>query len=69
MEEAETGGYTVLNLEEVEDSAPKAGLAPAVEARFAREDLGLERGLAFIVFGAPYNGPGYAELIPGWWSS
>jgi mannose-6-phosphate isomerase-like protein (cupin superfamily) len=129
------GNYTVLNLEEVEDSAPKAGMAPAVEARFAREDLGLERsgislqrlapnermpfghhqreqeevyvvvegsgtvalddevvdvrtwdavrvppetmrcfeagedGLGFIAFGAPYNGPGDAEMTPGWWSS
>jgi mannose-6-phosphate isomerase-like protein (cupin superfamily) len=129
------GKYTVMNLGEVEDSAPKAGMAPAVEARFAREALGLERagislqrlapnarmpfghhqreqeevyvvvegsgqvalddeivevrtwdavrvpaetmrcfeagddGLGFIAFGAPYNGPGDAEMTPGWWGT
>ncbi len=35
-------GYTVKNLKEVEDSAPKFGLSPGLEARFAREPLGLE---------------------------
>jgi mannose-6-phosphate isomerase-like protein (cupin superfamily) len=35
-------GYTVKNLTEVEDAAPKFGLAPAVEARFARDALGAE---------------------------
>jgi len=36
-------GYTILNLEDVEDAAPAFGMAPALEARFAREALGLER--------------------------
>jgi mannose-6-phosphate isomerase-like protein (cupin superfamily) len=31
--------YTVMNLEDVEDAAPKFGLAPDLEARFAREPL------------------------------
>jgi mannose-6-phosphate isomerase-like protein (cupin superfamily) len=31
--------YTIRNLKKVEDSALKFGLAPAVEARFAREPL------------------------------
>ncbi len=35
-------GYTIKNLKEVEDSAPKFGLSPGLEARFAREPLGLE---------------------------
>jgi quercetin dioxygenase-like cupin family protein len=36
-------GYELINLREVEDSAPKFGLAPALEARFARDALGAER--------------------------
>ena len=34
-------GYTIVNLKEVEDQAPKFGLAPNIEARFARIPLGL----------------------------
>jgi uncharacterized cupin superfamily protein len=41
-------GYTVKNLKQVEDGAVKFGLAPALEARFAREDLGCEQvGLSY----------------------
>ena len=36
-------GYTVVNLMEVEDQAPKFGYAPHLESRFARRALGLER--------------------------
>jgi mannose-6-phosphate isomerase-like protein (cupin superfamily) len=36
-------GYTVANLKEVENSAERFGLAPAVEARFARTTLAAER--------------------------
>lgn len=36
-------GYTIRNLKDVEDAAPKFGLSPALEARFAREELELER--------------------------
>jgi len=127
-------GYTVKNLKEVEDSAPKFGLSPGLEARFGREPLELENsgvsyqrlapntrapfghrhkqqeelylivggggrikldddvvelrqwdavrisqetmrcvesgpeGLELVAFGAPYIGPGDAELTPGWWS-
>lgn len=126
-------GYTLLNLEDVEDAAPGFGMAPALEARFAREALALERsglsfqrlapdarlpfghvhgaqeevyvivagsgraaiddavvelrawdalrvapqimrcleaggeGMSFLVFGAPFTGPGDAEITPGWW--
>jgi uncharacterized cupin superfamily protein len=34
--------YTVVNLKEVEDQAPKFGLSPHLEARMARVALGLE---------------------------
>jgi quercetin dioxygenase-like cupin family protein len=33
--------YTIVNLREVEDMAPKFGMPPGLEARFARETLGL----------------------------
>jgi mannose-6-phosphate isomerase-like protein (cupin superfamily) len=35
-------GYAITNLKEVEDSAPKFGLSPALEARFPRGELGFE---------------------------
>jgi mannose-6-phosphate isomerase-like protein (cupin superfamily) len=35
-------GYTIKNLKNVEDAAPKFGLSPDVEARFAREALEAE---------------------------
>jgi mannose-6-phosphate isomerase-like protein (cupin superfamily) len=35
-------GYTVANLKEVEDQAPKFGFAPHLQSRFARKALGLE---------------------------
>jgi mannose-6-phosphate isomerase-like protein (cupin superfamily) len=35
-------GYTVVNLREVEDQAPKFGYAPHLESRFARKALALE---------------------------
>ena len=34
--------YTKLNIEEVEDSAPKFGLAPDLEARFGKRQLSSE---------------------------
>jgi mannose-6-phosphate isomerase-like protein (cupin superfamily) len=41
-------GYKLENLKDVEDSAPKFGLAPELEARFASAALGLERsGLSY----------------------
>jgi quercetin dioxygenase-like cupin family protein len=42
-------GYTVLNLKEVEDMAPRFGLGPNLESRFARKALHLERsGLSYF---------------------
>ena len=35
-------GYTVVNLKEVEDQAPRFGYAPHLQARFARKALSLE---------------------------
>src|SRR3982750_666657 len=34
--------YTVVNLKEIEDQAPKVGLSPDLEARMARVALGLQ---------------------------
>lgn len=40
-------GYTIKNLRELEDLAPKFGLAPALEARLAARELGLsESGMS-----------------------
>jgi mannose-6-phosphate isomerase-like protein (cupin superfamily) len=36
-------GYTKKNLKDVEDAAPRFGMSPPLEARFAREELGLEQ--------------------------
>jgi mannose-6-phosphate isomerase-like protein (cupin superfamily) len=46
--------YTVVNLKEVEDSAVKYGMAPNLEARFARKPLELEQ-----------SGITYFRLAPG----
>jgi mannose-6-phosphate isomerase-like protein (cupin superfamily) len=43
------GGYTVQNLKEVEDQAPKFGLSPHLEARMARVPLELQN------FGVSYQ--------------
>jgi mannose-6-phosphate isomerase-like protein (cupin superfamily) len=42
--------YTVLNLKtDVEDMAPRGGMAPNLEARFARRALGLEKsGISYF---------------------
>jgi mannose-6-phosphate isomerase-like protein (cupin superfamily) len=41
-------GYTIVNLKEVEDQAPKFGMAPNLEARFATVPLELrESGVSY----------------------
>ena len=36
--------FTIKNLQaDIEDSAPKFGMAPAIEAHFARQDIGAEK--------------------------
>ena len=47
-------GYTLRNLKDVEDSAPKFGMAPDLEARFAKNALELES-----------SGVSYQRLAPG----
>jgi len=48
VKEEGMGDYTVVNLKEVEDQAPGFGLSPSLEARFAREALGLQKsGLSY----------------------
>jgi quercetin dioxygenase-like cupin family protein len=47
-------GYTVVNLKEVEDQAPKFGYAPHLESRFARKALRLEQ-----------SGLSHFKLAPG----
>jgi mannose-6-phosphate isomerase-like protein (cupin superfamily) len=45
--------YTKVNLREVEDSAPKFGLAPDMEARFAKRELGVQIGAVSLQRLAP----------------
>jgi mannose-6-phosphate isomerase-like protein (cupin superfamily) len=52
--DAVSTGYTIQNLKEIEDSAPKFGLAPNVEAHFATRDLECEK-----------TGISYQRLAPG----
>jgi quercetin dioxygenase-like cupin family protein len=47
-------GYTVVNLREVEDQAPRFGLSPDLEARMARVALELEN-----------SGVSYQRIAPG----
>jgi hypothetical protein len=58
--------YTVVNLKDVEDQAPKFGFAPDLEARFASAPLELQKS----GFGAPKDGPrsNDAEQLPNWWA-
>ncbi|HVL31470.1 MAG TPA: hypothetical protein VM299_04490 [Solirubrobacteraceae bacterium] len=49
-----TAPYTVVNLKDVDDAAPRFGLAPNLESRFARGALGLE-----------HAGLSYFRLAPG----
>ena len=51
-------GYTVVNLKEVEDQAPRFGYAPNVEARFARVPLELENsGISHFRFAPGFRMP------------
>lgn len=47
-------GYTIRNLKEIEDQAPKFGFAPSLEARFATAPLEFEQA-----------GISYQRLAPG----
>lgn len=51
-------GYTIKNLKEIEDQAPKFGLSPDLEARFARGPLEFERsGLSYQRFAPNFRTP------------
>lgn len=50
--------YTHMNLKDVEDLAPKFGMAPGLEARFPTAELGLEKsGLSYQRFDPGYRLP------------
>jgi mannose-6-phosphate isomerase-like protein (cupin superfamily) len=50
--------YTVVNLKEVDDLAPKFGLAPNLESRFAKRALELEKlGLSYFRIAPGFRQP------------
>lgn len=50
--------YTVVNLKEVENLAPKFGFAPNLESRFARAALGLHNsGLSYFRYAPGFRTP------------
>ena len=51
-------GYTLVNLRDVEDMAPKFGYAPNVEARFARVPLELDQsGVSYFRIAPEFRMP------------
>ncbi len=51
-------GHQIVNLKQVEDQAPKFGMAPNMEARFAREALGLRNsGLSYQRYAPGFRVP------------
>lgn len=51
-------GYTVVNLKEVEDMAPRFGYSPNLESRFARVPLELEQsGLSYFKVAPDFRTP------------
>jgi mannose-6-phosphate isomerase-like protein (cupin superfamily) len=50
--------YTIKNLKDVEDAAPRFGMAPGMEARFARRALETERlGVSYERYAPSFRGP------------
>jgi mannose-6-phosphate isomerase-like protein (cupin superfamily) len=50
--------YTVVNLKQVEDMAPKFGLSPGLESRFARVPLELEKsGISYFRVAPDFRAP------------
>ena len=50
--------YTVVNLKQVEDMAPKFGLSPGLESRFARIPLELEKsGISYFRVAPDFRAP------------
>jgi mannose-6-phosphate isomerase-like protein (cupin superfamily) len=57
-QEAAMSDFTKVNLREVEDMAPRFGLSPGLESRFAREPLELEgSGVSYFRLGADFRTP------------
>ena len=55
-------GYTIVNLNEVEDQAPKFGYSPNIEARFARVPLELENsGISYFRVAPTFASPSGAS--------
>ncbi|MEA2425521.1 MAG: hypothetical protein QOH13_1931 [Thermoleophilaceae bacterium] len=51
-------GYTHVNLKQVEDMAPKFGLSPGLESRFAREALDCEKsGMSYYKVAPNFRTP------------
>ena len=50
--------YTLKNLQDIEDQAPKFGHSPDMEARFGRNPLGLEQsGVSYLRLAAGFRVP------------
>ena len=50
--------YTVVNLKQVDDMAPRFGLSPGLESRFARVPLGLEHsGISYFRVAPEFRAP------------
>jgi uncharacterized cupin superfamily protein len=50
--------YTIVNLKEVEDQAPKFGYSPGLESRFARAALGLRgAGVSYFRYAPGFRMP------------
>jgi mannose-6-phosphate isomerase-like protein (cupin superfamily) len=53
-----SAAYTVVNLKQVEDMAPKFGLSPGLESRFARAPLELEEsGISYFRVAPDFRAP------------
>ena len=58
LESRPVAGYTVKNLKEIEDQAPKFGLSPNLEARFAGKPLGCEKlGISYQKLAPNFRAP------------
>ena len=50
--------YTVVNLKQVDDMAPRFGLSPGLESRFARVPLGLKQsGISYFRVAPEFRAP------------
>jgi mannose-6-phosphate isomerase-like protein (cupin superfamily) len=53
-----SAAYTVVNLKQVEDMAPKFGLSPGLESRFARAPLELKKsGISYFRVAPDFRAP------------